>query len=77
MESMQSYQAGMNWEKGRAQQHCSRQCEKGPQVSNISHGPDDGGHMVVRMCDDCGKRAKKAIPSMNVVTDEGGYLQNT
>lgn len=64
MGSLEEFQREMDWERGQAQEHCSGECEQGPTVSNLSHGPDAGSNMVVSACKDCAKRLECAIPGM-------------
>ncbi len=67
METIASYDRKMQWEQGRARAYCggTEGCP-GPTVSNVGHGPDGGGRMVVTACQNCSHRIRKAIPQMRV-----------
>lgn len=70
-------QAQMEWERGRAREFCrgGESCP-GPSVSNISFGPDGGGHMIIAACNAaCAECIRHGMPTSAWVTHPEAWLE--
>ena len=69
----QDYQEDIDWEQGRAQEHCTNVGENcdGPTVSNIGFGPDAGGSKIIATCNhECAQCIREQMEGAWVVTHE-------